>query len=183
MIQLGVPSVLVGISRHERGDDCSGLPRIRPGCHSGLPACQCPQHPHMLRCLFLSAAGILVGCSTPTRHYRLELDPLPQGSQRQVSATMLVDGKPESIDAALPLVREWDATSLSGELSSPGPGGMRMRLTAKPEKSVERELVWEQSGPLGVSGRIIERSGAATWGIQLEMSPITTSGTPAAPVP
>ena len=96
---------------------------------------------------------------------------------------MLVDGKPESIDAALPLVREWDATSLSGELSSPGPGGMRMRLTAKPEKSVERELVWEQSGPLGVSGRIIERSGAATWGIQLEMSPITTSGTPAAPVP
>ena len=137
----------------------------------------------MHRFFCLGTAILLVGCSSPLRHYRLELDPLPQGAKRSVSATMQVDGKAETIDASLPLVREWTATSLSGELISEGPGGVRMRLIAKPEKSIERELVREEQGPLGVRGSIIERSSEGVWAIRLELSPIRPPVAESVPAP
>jgi hypothetical protein len=136
----------------------------------------------MLRPALLLAALVLAGCSTPTRTYRLELDPLPAGSARQVSGNLLVDGKAEAITAPLPLVREWTATSLSGELTSPGEGGMRVRLIAKPEDSVERELIREGQGPNGIVARIRERNGDGTWAIQLDVDPLPAATPVPAPV-
>lgn len=140
----------------------------------------------------LSATALLLAACGPERRYHLELMPLPEGAERRVTGSLKVDGKDEAVDAALPLVWDREADSLSGVLTSPGAGGMRMRLTVLPKGSTERDVEHQASGDAGVRGRITETRGENTWGVQVEVVPLvpakpvpaaTPAPAPAAPVP
>ena len=137
----------------------------------------------MNRCSLASFALVvftLAGCSAQRRDYRLIVEPLPAGTAREVRAELVVDGARQSFTAPLPVERIWTARAFAGELTTTGPGGMRVRLFAAPTGTHGRELQDQAEGPAGVTARIIEQQGDGTWALRIEMA---AAPVPVAPAP
>lgn len=175
-------------------DFAGGVPDGREWVHlgikKGLSACSAAvavrmraDEVLMRSCLSIalcSVALLLTACG-PERRYHLEVIPLPEGAERRVTGTLRVDNKDETIDAALPMVWDREADSLSGVLNSPGAGGLRLRMSVLPKSSVLMEIEKQASGEAGVRGTITERHGEHTWGMEVEVVPLVPAAPAAAP--